>query len=250
MTTSETEGSEGQNDAGARALQTCPSVWIHGAGLSGSTWRDIMQDLPRAQTPDLPGHGDAPQIDPPRVEGFADVLLRETPPGCVLIGHSLGGMVALEMAARAPERIAALIIVEAVPTVRDRWSQRVSAKLAARIFSHLPPKLLAWLSGLGQEADARAEMRAQLARHSQRSLSQALDAALAYDGRPNLAGLAVPTLVITGRRNRATHRGAALIAAQVPGAEHVMLDGGHMLHIDNPTELRRTIDGFLQRRLS
>ncbi|GFE48987.1 alpha/beta hydrolase [Roseobacter cerasinus] len=249
MTTSQNNGSEKQTLAAADLLREYPSVWIHGAGLSGSTWQDITQDLPKAQTPDLPGHGAAPQIDPPRVEGFAEVLLHDMPEGCVLIGHSLGGMVALDMAARAPGRIAALIIVEAVPTVRDTWFQRVSAQLAAGIFSHLSPKLLAWLSGLGERGQARNEMRAQLARHSKRSLSQALYAALAYDGRAHLAEITVPTLVITGRRNRATHRGAALIAAQVPRAEHVMLGGGHMLHIDNPDGLREAINSFLHRRL-
>ncbi|WP_299677550.1 alpha/beta fold hydrolase [uncultured Roseobacter sp.] len=230
-------------------LQHHPSLWIHGAGLSGSTWREMTRDLPNAQTPDLPGHGAAAPLSPPRVEAFAEALLRETPRGCILIGHSLGGMVALEMATRAPSRIAALILVEAVPTVRDSLLKRWSASVAAWMLSNLPLKAVAWLSGIGQPAATREEVRAQLMRHSRVSLSAALDAALHYDDRTRLARITVPTLVITGRDNRATHRGAALIAEQVPNATAVMLPGGHMLHWDNPVALRREIDGFLQQRL-
>ncbi|MCV3271351.1 alpha/beta fold hydrolase [Roseobacter sinensis] len=243
--------SEGQpaGDQRGDPLVHRPSLWIHGAGLSGSTWQEMTQHLPLARTPDLPGHGAAPFCTPPRVEGFAGALLPDVPHGSVLIGHSLGGMVALELTARAPGRTAALILIEAIPTLRDRMLRLWSARVTARLLTSLPPRMIAWLSGFGQSDAAKTEVRAQLARHPRKSLSAALEAALAYDGRPHLAAIEVPTLVVTGRNNRATHRGAAMMAAQIPGAEDVMLPGGHMLHCDNPEGLRHAIDDFLHRRL-
>lgn len=241
--------SRSSRSTNSRVLKDHPSLWIHGAGLSASTWREMTRDLPHARTPDLPGHGTAAPISPPRVEAFAGALLAEIPPGCILIGHSLGGMVALEIAVRAPDRIAALILVEAVPTVRDSLFKRWSAWIAARMLSNLSPKAVAWLSGMGQPEATRQELHAQLTQHSKTSLSAALDAALHYDGRVHLPNITPPTLVITGRDNRATHGGAALIAQQVPSAEHVTLPGGHMLHWDNPSGLRQAIDAFLQKRL-
>lgn len=230
-------------------LERRPSLWLHGAGLSGSTWRGMTQQLPLAQTPDLPGHGRATAIDPPRVEGFARTLLPHVPDQAVLIGHSLGGMVALELAHLARERVAALVLVEAVPTVRDTRLGRMSAVIA-RSMMHMAP--LAWLrklSVMGQSAATRCELQRQLAQHDRPGLIAAMEAAATYDGRPLLEGISVPTLIVVGRQNRATHRGAQLAALRIPDAELVQVSGGHMLHTDNPLHLRRAIDAFLRRRL-
>lgn len=230
-------------------LRRYHSVWIHGAGLSGATWAETVADLPLARTPDLPGHGSAARLAPPRVEGFADILQADLPRGAILVGHSLGGMVALELAARPASDVAALILVESVPTIRSTFSGRLSARLAGPMIRALRPAGLAWLSGLGQRPATRAHLRAELSRQSTASLRAAIEAAGAYDGRPALSRIDAPTLVIVGRANRSTHAGARETAWSIPGAEFVMLDGGHMLHIDNGLSLRRTIDAFLNRRL-
>lgn len=225
------------------------SMWLHGAGLSGATWQSMTADLPLACTPDLPGHGTAAMVHPPRVETYADVLRNSVPKNAVLIGHSLGGMVALELADQLGDRAAALILVEAVPTVRDRLSTQISAALAARLFSLLPLRWLAELSGLGQPAATRAELRRQFKQFDRPRLRAALQAAQHYDGRARLPQVKVPTLVITGRKNGATEHGASLMADRIADARLLQLPGGHMLHTDSPAQLRRAIDDFLLNRL-
>ena len=229
-------------------LQRHPSLWLHGAGLSGSPWRDMPRHMPLALTPDLPGHGRATPVTPPRVEAFARHLLPQVPDQAVLIGHSLGGMVALELAHLAQDRIAALVLVEAVPTVRDTRAGRMSAVIARSMMQVTP---LAWLRRLlcvGQSPATRQEMQRQLAQHDRPSLVAAMEAAACYDGRPRRGRIAVPTVGVGGRQNRATHRGAQLAAQRIPGAELVQVSGGHMVHTDNPLHLRRAIDAFLRRR--
>jgi pimeloyl-ACP methyl ester carboxylesterase len=221
-------------------------VWLHGAGLAGDTWRGVVGDLPRAKTPNLPGHGDAAPVFPPRVERYAEALADGVPTGAVLIGHSLGGMVALEIAARRGTDIAALVLVEAVPTVRDTRSGLVAAAIARHLLSRLPVRLAGWLSGLGEAAATQAEMRYQFGKLDRPRVAAALEAAIRYDGRPRLARIAVPTLIIVGRRNAATHRGAKLMAAEIPEAAFQELAGGHMLHTDGPLRLRRAIEEFLR----
>lgn len=225
------------------------SVWLHGAGMSGTTWHKMTSGLPLAVTPDLPGHGNAPLVTPPTVTRFSEAMLPYIPDNCILIGHSLGGMVALELAVRARKRVAALVLIEAVPTVRDTRSGRISAAIAGPIVKHIPPSWMGWLAGLGQSPQASAEVRAQLSRHSNASLFAAMRAAGTYDGRDRLGRIAVPTLVIVGEQNSATHAGARLSARMIRDAEFVQLAGGHILHMDNPTELRKTIDSFLRRKL-
>ncbi|MEM9637032.1 MAG: alpha/beta hydrolase [Pseudomonadota bacterium] len=226
-------------------LWIMPSLWIHGAGLSGSTWAGFTRTLRKAVTPDLPGHGTASTVHPPRVTRYASELASVMPEACVLVGHSLGGMVALELAARHPERVKALILIECVPTVRTGRLRLLAAQLAKGLMQSLPPSCLGWLSGLGQSAETARHLKEQLSQNDRSSISAALEAAIRYDGRRVLQQIKAPTLVIVGRKNRATHQGARLIAEEILDARLVVLPGGHMLHTDNPVQLRREIDRFL-----
>ncbi|MEM1312947.1 MAG: alpha/beta hydrolase [Pseudomonadota bacterium] len=230
------------NPTGLRAR---PSLWLHGAGLNGETWRRMIDDLPRAVAPDLPSHRDDEPPATSRVEADAEALLPLLEEGMVVIGHSLGGMVALELAARSPMPLAALVLVEAVPTVRDRWLGRVASRLARPLLKHLPPRRLAWLASLGQSPETRAEIQRTIAQRSGRQIVGAFDAARLYDGRQRLEAVSVPTLILVSRDSQATHRGARLAADRIDGASMQSLSGGHLLHIDNPEGLRRAIDAFL-----
>ncbi|WP_260100396.1 alpha/beta fold hydrolase [Phaeobacter inhibens] len=203
-----------------------------------------------ATTPDIPGHGAADSVHPPRVETYADVLEGDVPKDAVLIGHSLGGMVALEIASRIGKRVSGLIVIEAVPTVRDRLTGRITARVAQSIYSAIPPKWLARVSGVGQIDRTRAELRRQMAATDRARVAAALEASGQYDGRSLLAGIEVPTLVIVGTDNQATHRGAKVIAKGIPGAEFVALRGGHMLHTDNPDDVLAAINAFLRIRVT
>ncbi|MEL6520880.1 MAG: alpha/beta fold hydrolase [Pseudomonadota bacterium] len=228
-------------------LKDISSLWIHGAGLSGATWLDLTSDLPRAQMPDLPGHGDAEAVAAPTVERFSDTLLPRVEDDMVLIGHSLGGMVALELLARTAMRPRALILVESVPTVTDRWIRRAGPRLARPLLQCLPRSWLNLMGAAGQSPAAAKEARRFLSQMPRDRILDAFDAARTYDGRRHLAQVMVPTLVIVGSENRATHRGARLSAERIAGAEFEILTGGHLLHIDNPCGLRRSISAFLAR---
>ncbi|MFK7882182.1 alpha/beta fold hydrolase [Roseobacter sp.] len=227
-------------------LAQLDTVWLHGAGLAGDTWGPMIKEFPRALTPDLPGHGSAPLVSSPRVEIYADALSNDVPQGAVLIGHSLGGMVALELAARMQDQIKALVLIETVPTLRDRLSGQISASIAAGVFRSIPTSWFAWLPGLGQCQETRTELRRQMARTDRMRIAAALEAAAYYDGRPYLPHINVPTLVIVGKKDTATHHGAKLIAERINEAEFLKLPGGHMLHTDNPVQLKRSIEAFLR----
>lgn len=239
-----------QQSTASSPLFAYPSIWLHGAGMSAYTFRHVVKGLPQAIALDLPGHGSAAPVYPPRVESYADQLAPHIPRGSVLIGHSLGGMVALELTARRELQVAALVMVESVPTVRDRLSGKLTAMLAHGLMRVLPMSLLTSPVGQSQKAATKQEVKEQLSQHSRVGLIEAMQAAGHYDGRRHLNTVTVPTLVVVGQDNRATHHGAKLAARHIAGSEFATLPGGHMLHFDSPDLLREAIDRFLKHRLT
>lgn len=96
-------------------------VLVHGIGDSSATWADLIPDLARTHTviaPDLLGHGgsDRPRADysvAAYANGLRDLLTALGIESATLVGHSLGGGVAMQFAYQFPERTERLILVSA-----------------------------------------------------------------------------------------------------------------------------------------
>ncbi len=216
-------------------------IWLHGAGLSSDTWRADIGGI----RPDLPGHKTAECIANPSVERYADRIEPLLPNRFALVGHSLGGMVALELAARHPQRTRGLVLAEAVPTVLQSPISIFLARIAKAIMSHISPKRLAWLSGLSEPESVQHHLRQQTGSMTLQGIRDGLQAAMLYDGRPHLPNIQAPTLIIVGERNKATHAGAKLLHDGIPNSRLMKLPGGHILHIENADRFYATIAGFL-----
>ncbi|MBK8161911.1 MAG: pimeloyl-ACP methyl ester esterase BioH [Gammaproteobacteria bacterium] len=92
---------------------------LHGWGLHGGVWSDTAQALAADHhviNVDLPGHGrSAPLPRAYTLHELAAAVAAILPPHCRVIGWSLGGMVALQLAAQYPDRVGQLILVAATP---------------------------------------------------------------------------------------------------------------------------------------
>jgi pimeloyl-ACP methyl ester carboxylesterase len=96
-------------------------VLVHGLGGAASNWVELAPELVRdhrALVPDLPGHGgSSPLAAAPNLEPFADrlglLIEREGLAPTVLVGHSLGCLVALRLAMRRPELVSGLLLISA-----------------------------------------------------------------------------------------------------------------------------------------
>ena len=91
-----------------------PLVLLHGWGLSAGVWTPVVRALPPTAsvlTPDLPGHGAAPAAPHADLASWGDTLLIDLPPRMTVCGWSLGGMIALDLARRYPERVARVILM-------------------------------------------------------------------------------------------------------------------------------------------
>lgn len=115
-----------------------PLVLLHGWGLSARVWTPVVQSLPQAMcilTPDLPGHGNAAAAPRGELMAWGDTLLAALPATMTLCGWSLGGMIALDLARRHPERIARVILMAttarfvAAPDAQPPWPHGLDASI-------------------------------------------------------------------------------------------------------------------------
>ncbi|ALV90725.1 MULTISPECIES: pimeloyl-ACP methyl ester esterase BioH [Pantoea] len=101
-------------------------VLLHGWGLNAEVWQNIVPRLSphfRLHLVDLPGFGRSQGFGPLTLADMAQQLLPQLPARAVLLGWSLGGLVASQIALKQPERVSALISVASSPcfTAHGEW---------------------------------------------------------------------------------------------------------------------------------
>ena len=181
---------DGPPPAGGRTL-----VLLHGFTGDATTWDSVREGLRRwgsTLAMDLVGHGRSPApaaVEPYRMDAcVAQVLdaLDRRDLGLVwLVGYSMGGRVALSVAARHPRRVAGLILESASPGLADTAERaaraREDADLAADILAHGVPAFVAQWMERPMFSDVRrlpqeqqAALRAQRLRNSALGLANSL----------------------------------------------------------------------------
>lgn len=241
----------------AAAKHDRPVVWVHGWGMNSAVW-DIVPEActPSACRLDLPGHGGR-QWDARlgvRLEAWAEDLLQCAPNQAVWVGWSLGGLVALEVARRAPERVERLILVASAP--RFLAPQQGGCGMALSIFEQFKQdwmeapqrslqRFLA-LQAVGAQEARLIRMRLEKAVLSAPPATvQALKAGLTMleqtDLTSALAELKMPVHALLGERDRIVPPCVAQLYAQaLPEAEiHIQPGAGHAPFLQAPELLGR-----------
>ena len=204
---------------------------VHGAGSSRSTWKDIIPVLAKDNSvyaPDLIGFGDTPRWDIPHtleymaecLVGFMDTVGIEE---AVLVGHSLGGRVCLEVALRHPERVGGLVLEAPMGFGKVAWMGRLFSH--ARLLVH---RVLGLKSPYPRLRFPRAE-----------------------DDLPRLAGIACDTLLLWGSRDPYFPLKQGQVALDVvPGSRLSVYSGvGHSLHSSDPARFSADVGVFLSERV-
>lgn len=239
-----------------------PLVLIHGWGLHGGVFAslvDRLRDQFQLHLVDLPGHGHSRASDTPlTLEACAAEILACTPPAPWL-AWSLGGLIAVHAASRSPQ-VRALAMIAATPRfVRaDDWPHAVEASVFQQFRIDLQQdyrgtlqRFLA-LDTIGSE-HARAELRTlkenlyARGEPSPRALQQGLKLLQDSDLRSVLPALSVPSLWISGHRDRLVSPAALReAAAMARGSRFVdIAAGGHAPFLGHADEVAVEIRGFL-----
>lgn len=227
--------------------ETLPVLLLPGFMTDEALWAQVAPQL-RAIGPlhyaDLAGDS---------IAELAARALGAAPPRFLLIGFSLGGYVAREVARMVPGRVAALVLIatSARPDGPEH-AQRRNAALAvpAASFRGLSRAALAGsLHPDEKDNDALIEtIRAMNVRvgHAAFLRQSMLDRG---DDRDRLGGIAVPTLVLAGDSDRLrTVAEAREMAQAIPGvAFEVIEHSGHMIPLEQPAALTAALLGWLER---
>lgn len=230
---------------------------IHGSGMTARSWVNQLQSRPdalRLIALDLPGHGESDPAPGASVEEYAaavgDFLIALDCRPVIVIGHSLGGSVAIALAARRPALVRGLVLIAScvkLPLV-DRVGERLVAclpgPLRRLLFFSMAKKVL---FAPGAPADAIAIAMRELRACRPETIASDVGAARSMDLTTQAAALDVPTLVLAGSRDRLTTPALAeRLSALIRGSRLTIVDGvGHMIPLEAPERVNREIVTFV-----
>lgn len=235
-----------------------PLLLLHGALVSRAMWRPQWEAFNRhfqVIACDLPAHGAAPDIAGEyTVQGLAASIIQVLDNLGIrqvhVCGHSLGGMVAQQLAVTHPQRVGRLVLAETAFGTRNSFWERLQTAIAQPCLKLTPYKMLVDLSAKQYGAlhpRVGEFIRQEMSRYDQRTSLRVMGAALTFAGKQQLKDIATPTLVLVGTKNRQTHTQAREMAARIPSARlEIIPDAHHLLNLDNPNAFNRAVLAFLQ----
>ena len=236
---------------------------LHGVGGAKEAWPDTLKALVgagfRGIAWDMPGYGASPGISPYTNEGLAralEALIDQV--GAVtnvILGHSMGGMIAQEAVALFPQKIHGLMLSGTSPAFgkpggewQNQFLQSRFAPLdAGRGMAGLAPELVRGMVAPDATPAAIAAAVAVMSRVPEASYRAALSAIVSFNRLDNLAHIRVPTLCLAGEHdNNAPPAVMQKMAAKIPGAQYVCLPGvGHLANMEQPAVFDAAVLAFL-----
>ncbi len=243
-----------------------PSIaLIHGWAMHSGLFAPLVERLQDRWTlhlVDLPGHGHAHASTQPLDPAALSAGLVDAAPDAVWLGWSLGGQFALRNALDHATRVRGLVMLASSPrfVIGDGWPHGVKPTLFRDFGEALSKDFRGTLDGfLALEAlgstSAQAELRDLRAHAFERgepapaALLRGLELLDGFDARGELPRLRVPSLWVSGRRDRLVPAAAMPAAASMaPDAESVVIrDAGHAPFLAAADEVARAIDDFAAR---
>jgi pimeloyl-[acyl-carrier protein] methyl ester esterase len=191
-------------------------VLLHGWGLHSGVWQPMIEVLSgdyRVTCIDLPGHGHSDVMLAQDGEAVIDEILQAAPKQAVWAGWSLGGMLALMAALRAPGRVSALMMVAASArfTVADNWPHATSDEVFGQFRRDLDRDYRRTLSRFlllqtrgSEQAGAtlcRLKQDLQQAPPAAQGLRMGLNLLGSLDLRDGLGTLSLPVRLVLGARD-------------------------------------------------
>ena len=240
-------------------------VVLHGLFGSGKNWRSFagsLEDDFQVWTLDARNHGDSPHADSMSYQQMAEDVARffaeNELENVILLGHSMGGKTAMQLALQFPDRIAALIVVDIAPVCYDHLHKQLKlieamqelhiavemsrSEIEKKLALKIPEKrLLSFLMTNLNRQNGQFQWRIGL-----EQIAAGMPELLNY---PELKSVFKGPVQFIGGENSAYLKFEyhALIRKYFPESRITMLDNcGHWLHVEQPAAFQKTVNEFLQ----
>jgi 3-oxoadipate enol-lactonase len=232
-------------------------LFLHGIRGNRRNWAGQLEFFSRhgfkAAAWDARGYGDSDDYEGPlQFDYFTGDVLRVAEhfnaEKLHLVGLSMGGRIARNVALLAPERLHSLVLVSTHAGFDALSPERVRSFVTQRRTS--TPELLQRLLGARPRPAALEELRDSVSRIHEGSYKKTLEASVAQDRAAPVEKIRVPTLVIAGEDDSVYPPALARdMARRIPGAELLMLEGnGHLANLEHPERFNQAILDFLMRQ--
>lgn len=241
-------------------------VLLHGWGLHGGVFGALAEQLAgryRVTVVDLPGHGRSPApAQQQDLSALADSVAVVAPPRAAWLGWSLGGMIAAQLALRAPQRVDNLILVASSPRfiTGNGWPYAMDPAVLAGFARELQEdyrgtldRFLSLRVGLNTAAGRSTlrllrEMLFQFPSPAPQALRDGLAILSSADLRAQLPALRCPVLYILGERDRLVPVGVGPgLTALFPAARVEIISGaGHAPFLSHQAAFLAVLAPFLE----
>ena len=228
-------------------------VFLHFFGGSARSWDKVLEELDdefATLTLDLPGFGAAAGAPGPytlaayadrveeavRARGFQDYIV---------VGHSMGGKIALALAARHPAGLSGLVLLAPSPPTPEPIEEEMRAKLIAG-WSHYGPasQTLARVTARPLEGALRERVIADMMKSDKGAWKAWLESGSREDISGSMRNVDVPSLILSGDRDEAiaTELVEREVAARLDAAKIINISGaGHLLPLEAPVAVASAI---------
>jgi pimeloyl-ACP methyl ester carboxylesterase len=242
-----------------------PVILLHGIASSIYTWKDVLPALAAHHdviAMDLPGFGDSSvPASYDSEQAVRSVLVLMDGLGirrASIVGNSLGGALAVVIAARTPERVDRLVLIDAAGynfAPKDRpWVLRLVGAVPAAVVEALPLRPMVTLALRQVFHDDSLVTPARVAEYvaplrrpgAMAAFRQVLVTGDSLGFPEIIRGVKAPTLIVWGRYDTwIPPRDAERFAADIEGARVALVEAGHMPQEERPVETAALIEQFL-----
>lgn len=238
-----------------------PVFFLHGLGSCGEDWllqMPVFEQGFRVIAPDIRGHGHSESSGRVTIARLAqdivELMIALEIQSAYIVGWSLGGLVAQQLAIDFPDRVQRLVLVN---TFAHLWPTNVPETLilARRAVTSifLPIQTTARIVAFDlfpkpDQAVLRDLVVSRVGGNNVHEYRNFIRAIHAFDLRRRLAHIQAPTLVITGEHDKVVPRGCQLqLVRSIPQAEWKLIqDSGHATPIDQPDEFNHVVMEFFK----
>jgi len=221
-------------------------VFIHGAGGTHKVWRHQTAAFPASLAIDLPGHprGNGHNT----ISGYADfvvkMMVEERLTPSVLVGHSMGGAITIEISLTHPQLLAGIVLVgsgarlRVTPVIKDE---------VIRNYPHAAEEIAQWAYSPRTDVKLKRASIQELLEVPSSVTYGDFQACDSFDRKDEIARIALPTLIVCGADDALTPvKYSQYLKDNIRNARLVIIpDAGHSVMLEKPEELNSALRSFL-----